>query len=116
MVEPFLLINLYILENSADIILLLYLVLVNIIGAWMFARDKFLAVKGKARISEKSLHLIEFAGSAVSVLFLMYIIRHKNAKPSYYLITYFALLIWIILIVLFCRYSWFFTELLNFEL
>ncbi len=74
---------------------LYYILVVNIFGAIFFISDKTLAKNGKRRVSEKRLHSFEFAGAALSIIPLMYLIRHKNRKKSYFLYTWLALIVWI---------------------
>ncbi len=78
----------------------IYLILINIVSGIIFYSDKQKAKKKQRRIPEKTLHILEFLGGVFTILFLMYSIRHKNAKKSYYTKTYIALLFWIILIIL----------------
>ncbi|MDD4333241.1 MAG: DUF1294 domain-containing protein [Patescibacteria group bacterium] len=75
-----------------------YLAVINILSALAFSFDKFRVLSGKRRIPEIFLHFLEFAGGALSVVFLMHIIRHKNRKLSYILITYFAFVVWLYVI------------------
>lgn len=71
-----------------------YLLIINILGGIVFATDKLLAKKKKQRVPEASLHLFEAMGAFPIVLILMYFIRHKNKKNSYYLITWLIALLW----------------------
>jgi len=77
-----------------------YLILINIVGAIIFALDKYKAQSQKRRIPEKTLHIFEFLGACFSIIPMMYLIRHKNQKASYYLITFAAGLVWASLIIL----------------
>lgn len=76
-------------------ILLYYLVAINFVSGIIFYSDKVKARKRKRRIPEKTLHIWEFAGGAVANLILMYSIRHKNQKTSYFIYTYLAILAWL---------------------
>ncbi len=80
-------------------IISVYLIVINIVTAIIFAGDKKKAKNRKMRIPEKTLHLLEFAGGFVAVLILMYTIRHKNRKTKYYIWTYLACLIWIVILI-----------------
>jgi len=71
-----------------------YLIAVNLISGIMFYSDKLKAAKNQRRVPEKNLHIWEFAGGFAANLILMYTIRHKNQKASYYIYTYFAMLAW----------------------
>lgn len=75
-------------------IILAYLFIISAISATFFIYDKYAAQKGKTRIPEKVLHFCEIAGGVFINLLLMYFIRHKNRKFSYYSITWIILVIW----------------------
>ncbi len=72
-----------------------YLFLINIISGIIFWWDKRKAIQSKKRIKERTLHFYELLGGVFSILFLMYKIRHKNQKRSYFMITYCIALVWI---------------------
>jgi len=78
--------------------ILFYLLIVNVLGAIIFMSDKYLAKKDRRRVPEKRLHLLEFLGAALSIVPLMYLIRHKNRKSSYYVYTWIALIVWLSLL------------------
>ena len=73
---------------------LAYLFIISAISATLFIYDKYAAQKGKTRISEKLLHFCEMAGGVFINIILMYFIRHKNRKFSYYSISWIILVIW----------------------
>ena len=75
-------------------IILAYLFIISAISATFFIYDKYAAQKGKTRIPEKVLHFCEIAGGVFINLLLMYFIRHKNRKFSYYSISWIILVIW----------------------
>lgn len=81
---------------------LFYLLFINLAGACVFVADKRLAKQGRERVAERTLHLLEALGGCFSILPLVYIIRHKNRKPSYFLWTwafafmYVAVLYWLL--------------------
>lgn len=84
-----------------------YFVIISIISAILFAYDKHAAKKHKWRIPEKVLHTTELLGGVFVIIPLMYLIHHKSRKSSYYLITYFVLILWLGAIYLFSRYALF---------
>ena len=59
---------------------------------------KIAAAKKRRRISELTLHLFEIAGGVFFNLILMYFIHHKNRKFSYWIWTWFILIIWVFLL------------------
>ena len=72
-----------------------YLLIINIFASILFCADKRRAKKDKRRIPESILHLFELVGGIFAVIFLMFIIRHKNQKMSYKLISFIILALWI---------------------
>ena len=73
----------------------IYLFVAGVIGVIFLCVDKYKATHEKWRIKEKTLHILEFTGGVFLMLPAMYIIRHKNRKSSFYLITYAALAVWV---------------------
>lgn len=64
-------------------ILLLYFLIVNSFTFLVAGYDKYLAVKNKRRIPEKTLFRLGIFGGSVGLLFAMVIFRHKTSKPSF---------------------------------
>ncbi len=52
-----------------------------------FAVDKAAAARGGNRIPERTLHSIELLGGWPGALLAAFLLRHKNRKPSYLLVT-----------------------------
>ena len=75
--------------------ILYYLLIISVIAGIVFASDKQKARSKKRRIPEKRLHLFELAGGVFAVLVLMFVIRHKNRKSSYYIYTWLILVLWL---------------------
>lgn len=84
-------------------LLIYYLIFINVIAAFIFRQDKGLAKRKQRRVSEKRLHMFELAGGVFSVIVLMYTMRHKNRKFSYFIWTFLILLLWLALV-----YFWMF--------
>ena len=84
-----------IIENSW----ILYIVIINLISSLLFIYDKNAAKSKQRRISEKTLHLFEFLGGVLINIVLMYTIKHKNSKFSYYFWTWIILIAWIISVI-----------------
>ncbi len=82
-----------------------YLVFVNLLSGLLFWKDKRAAKNGSWRVPEAQLHLMELLGGVFSNWLLMYAIRHKNKKFSYYAITYLLLIAWIAVLVYFPKNS-----------
>ncbi|MDD7740556.1 MAG: DUF1294 domain-containing protein [Lachnospiraceae bacterium] len=64
-------------------LILLYLALVNLLGLFLFARDKHLAKIHAWRIPERVLFLIALAGGSAGALAGMYLFRHKTKHPRF---------------------------------
>lgn len=79
-------------------ILLPYLLIIGVIGVIFLRTDKYKATHEKWRIKERTLHILEFLGGVFLMLPAMYIIRHKNKKASFYVITYVALAVWLVVL------------------
>lgn len=79
--------------------LFIYLAIIGLVSAILFAIDKHRAKKHKWRIPEKVLHLFELLGGVFVIVPMMYLIHHKNKKHQYYLITYLILVAWIVLLL-----------------
>ncbi len=77
-------------------ILLPYLLIIGVIGIIFLRIDKYKATHEKWRIKERTLHILEFLGGVFLMLPAMYIIRHKNKKASFYVITYVELAVWLV--------------------
>lgn len=84
-------------------IIIIYIFVINLISGIIFHTDKKNAVKNKKRIPEKTLHLLELSGGVFTILILSYIIRHKNIKKSYILITYIIFFLWILIFLILFR-------------
>lgn len=80
--------------------IVLYLCLIGIIDALVFAYDKHCARNDKRRIPERVLHLLELLGGIFIILPIMYLLRHKSRKAKYYIVTYLILVLWIALLYL----------------
>ncbi len=75
--------------------ILYYILIVSTLSAFIFASDKHKARKGRRRIPEKKLHFLEFIGGVFGILPVMYFIRHKNRKSTYYIYTWIAFIFWL---------------------
>jgi uncharacterized membrane protein YsdA (DUF1294 family) len=62
----------------------IYLIIISLISGVVFAFDKSAARKQRRRIPERTLHLLEMLGGVFINLLLMYALRHKNRKISYW--------------------------------
>jgi len=80
-----------------------YIGIINLLSGLIFAFDKQAAIKGRRRIPERALHLLEALGGVIVNLLLMYSLRHKNRKFSYWIWTWLILIGWIAAIIFLLR-------------
>jgi uncharacterized membrane protein YsdA (DUF1294 family) len=73
----------------------IYFAAINLLSGILFAYDKNAAKNNRQRIPERTLHLLEILGGAFANLVLMYTLRHKNKKFSYWVWTWLVLIGWI---------------------
>ncbi len=64
-------------------ILLIYFLIVNGFTFLITGYDKYLAVKNKRRIAEKTLFAFALFGGSVGLLLAMLIFKHKTSKSSF---------------------------------
>ena len=58
--------------------------LATFVAFWL---DKRRAVRGDRRIPERTLHALELLGGWAGAIVAMMLVRHKNRKASYWLVT-----------------------------
>lgn len=85
-------------------ILLFYLIIVNAAGFILAAADKSKAIKGKRRVSEKSLFLAAGFGGAVGMYISMLIFRHKTKHKRFMIGIPLIIIVHIVIIVALYRY------------
>ncbi len=66
-------------------IIKLYLVIISIISVIVCCYDKLMAIKGRRRISEKTLLTLSALGGSIAMLFTMCLIRHKTRHLKFML-------------------------------
>ena len=81
---------------SLEVKFLIYLVCSNFISGILFTYDKKAAIKNKKRIPEITLHIVELIGGVFINVLLMYILRHKNRKFSYWILTWLIFIGWLL--------------------
>ena len=69
--------------NTELKILLVYLIFISFISAVVCIADKISAIKGKRRVSEKSLFTLCFLGGSVAMYITMRLIRHKTLHKRF---------------------------------
>jgi len=73
---------------------LAYLAFISLLSGFVFSIDKNAAIKGRRRIPERTLHILEMLGGVFANLLLMYTLHHKNRKFSYWVWTWLILIGW----------------------
>ena len=63
--------------------ILIYFVVINLLGFLMMYLDKKKAIKGKWRISEKSLFVVTLLGGGIGTNLGMNLFRHKTKKMKF---------------------------------
>ena len=76
----------------------LYLIFINLLSGLIFYTDKKNAIRGRSRIPEQTLHIFELFGGVFANLLLMYTLHHKNRKFSYWIWTWLAGIIWMLVL------------------
>ena len=82
--------------------MLVYFGLINLISAMVCIYDKFAAIKGRRRISEKALFLLSTLGGSPFMFITMKLIRHKTKHKRFMLglplimLLQTALLLWLL--------------------
>ncbi len=65
----------------------IYLIGISLISFVLMGVDKFQAIRGRWRISEKTMHLFSLFGGVWGTIFAMGVFRHKIRKRGFILIT-----------------------------
>lgn len=63
--------------------LLFYLIVISVVAVLVTIYDKFAAIRGKWRISERTLFVVSALGGGVAMLATMLLVRHKTRKLSF---------------------------------
>ncbi len=74
-------------EQSTGIALAAYSLMSVVTAAFYFV-DKRLAIRGSRRIPESTLHVLELLGGWPGALVAQQLFRHKNRKPTFFLVTW----------------------------
>ncbi len=80
-------------------IIYIYIVLINLLSFLLFGIDKYLAIKKKRRISEKTLILMMYIGGIVGSLLGMLFFHHKTKKIKFYIHIIISIIIWMYIIL-----------------
>ena len=75
-----------------------YIIIINIISFILYGYDKYLAIKGKMRISEYHLLVTSFFGGSIGSIIGMKVFHHKTKKIKFWILNILFLLVWIYII------------------
>ncbi|MCI2048176.1 MAG: DUF1294 domain-containing protein [Lachnospiraceae bacterium] len=70
---------------SVRLFLICYFLLLNFITFGVFALDKKKAVNHEFRVPEAVLFILALLGGSAGALAAMFILRHKNRKPAFFI-------------------------------
>ena len=73
-----------------------WMLLMSVLAAIAFAKDKNAAIRHRRRIPEKRLHLLELLGGWPGAILAACIFRHKIRKAPYVMVTCIVVGAWII--------------------
>lgn len=73
----------FIYQSNRIMILLFFLVFLNVLTFFLYLIDKRKAVKGKWRISERTLIFYTLSCGGIGALFGMWILKHKTKKRKF---------------------------------
>ena len=71
------------LMTEREILILIYIVVINLIGFLIMGYDKYSAIRNFRRIPEKSLLIIAFIGGAIGIYLGVNSFRHKTKTPLF---------------------------------
>lgn len=77
-----------------------YLLVINVITFFTYTLDKWLAIKGKRRISEFNLLLLSIIGGSFLGIIAMYLVHHKTKKIKFVIINVISIIFWFYVIFL----------------
>ena len=75
-----------------------YLLVINILAFFVYGVDKYLAVKGKYRISEYSLFILSVFGGGIGSILGMRVFHHKTRKILFWIVNILTLLVWFLIL------------------
>ena len=75
-----------------------YAISINIITFFIFAIDKYHALKKRKRVPEINLHFFSFAGGFAGAFLAIFLTRHKTKKKLFLSIQAIILLLWVVVI------------------
>ena len=84
---------------SLALVIIYYLVMINLISGLLFFLDQLSALNRRRRIPETMLHLLCLLGGIFAILPLIYILRHKSKKRSFYYLSWIIALTWSVILI-----------------
>lgn len=84
--------------------LLLWYLAASIVTLVVFAWDKHCAARGARRFSERTLHSLELVGGWPGALAAIFVLRHKNRKARFLVLTAASVLVHLVILWLIIRH------------
>jgi uncharacterized membrane protein YsdA (DUF1294 family) len=78
---------------------LVWLLVINVVTAVVYAWDKIQARRGNRRIPERTLFLLNLAGGFIGAWVVFFGMRHKTLHRSFWFVQSLATILWILLFV-----------------
>ncbi len=85
--------------DTLELIILVYLIIINILAFLLYGIDKRKAVRKKWRIPESWLIMLAVIGGPLGAFLGMQVFHHKTKKMKFCVTVPFFLLIWITIVV-----------------
>ena len=79
--------------------LLLWLIVINVVTAIVYAYDKLAAPRGGRRIRERTLWILCLLGGVLGAWIVFFGMRHKTRKQSFWIVQSIATVAWLAIIV-----------------
>lgn len=76
-------VTLYNGRMSTQVSLILYIICINLVTFFMFAWDKYTAIKGQWRIPERTLLMVALVGGSAGAIIAQQRLRHKTRKQPF---------------------------------
>ena len=80
-------------------VILFYFIFINLLAFAIYSFDKYRAIKGSSRVSERELHTFSMIGGFLGATLSMTLFKHKIAKSSFLIKHIGIILAWVIAII-----------------
>ncbi len=73
-----------------------YFIIINVVTFLLYGYDKYMAIKGKRRISEYHLFVFSFFGGGIGSILGMKVFHHKTRKLIFWILNILFTILWIV--------------------